>query len=66
MTGKKQNISLEDLYKQALQRSLDLISLVVDCLYDKVSLSYVLSYVENLSYDTGINCNDKRKMRYFK
>lgn len=66
VTGKKQNISLEDLYKQALQRSLDLISLVVDCLYDKVSLSYVLSYVENLSYDTGINCNDKRKMRYFK
>lgn len=66
VTGIKRNISLEDLYKQALQRSLDLISLVDDCLNDKVSLDYVLSYVDNLSYDTGINCNDKRKMKFFR
>ncbi len=66
VTGKRRNISLEDLYKQALQKSLDLISLVIDCLNDKVSLNYVLSYIEDLSYDTGINCNDKRKMKYFK
>lgn len=66
VTGKRRNISLDDLYRQALQKSIDLICLVYDCLNDKVSLNYVLDYVENLSYDTGINCDDKRKMKFFK
>lgn len=66
VTGKRRNISLDDLYKCALQKSIDLISLVDDCLNDKVSLDYVLNYIDNLSYDTGINCNDKRKMKFFR
>lgn len=66
VTGKKKVISLDELYSLALKHSIDLISLVTDCLYDKVSLDYVMKYIDNLSYDTGINCKDKRKMKYFR
>lgn len=66
VTGHKKNDSLDELYSLALIRSMDLICLVNSYLYDKVSISYVMRHFDNLSYDTGIDCKDKRKMKYFK
>ncbi len=60
------NYSFDDLYNIALNNCVSSIKKVYDIIYNNGNINELNNIFLNLSYLTGKNCNDKRKIRYFK
>lgn len=59
------NYSFVELYHIALNKALEIINEVNKVLYENEDLEILNKVFKNLSYRTGKDCNDKRKLQYF-
>ena len=60
------NESFQELYEQALTKTLNLITLTEKYLKKQITKKELLAHVGNNSYVTGIDCNKNQTMKYFK
>lgn len=58
--------SFQELYKQALIKTIELITLTEKYLKGLITKKELLTHIGNNSYVTGIDCNKKQTMNYFK
>lgn len=63
VTGDESTETFDDLYNKALSKATNLISKTMD--YFKNGSEEIFSLIENIQYDTGLDCQDKRKMKFF-
>ncbi|MCM1053305.1 MAG: zinc dependent phospholipase C family protein [Ruminococcus sp.] len=57
--------SFNDLYDLSLEKARNIINKLDIALSNPKSINKILKEIGNLSYTTGINCNNKAKMQYF-
>lgn len=57
--------SFDDLYKQAIDLSLELINASNAVLFYNKTSNYLKRYFKNTSYISGKNCSDKKEFKYF-
>ena len=59
------NYSFIELYHIALNKAVNIINSVNEVLYNKKDIKSLDTVFKNLSYKTGKDCNDSRKLKYF-
>jgi len=59
------NYSFVELYHIALNKAIEIINEVNKVLYEDNDIEVLNQVFKNISYRTGKDCNDKRKMKYF-
>lgn len=59
------NYSFIELYHIALNKTVKIINDINSVLYDKEDINILNNTFKNLSYKTGKDCNDYRKLKYF-
>ena len=64
-TNEESNKSLIDLYKESYKKVYILIDKVNLVLKDKMDINKLDNIIENRSLISGIDCNDKSRMKYF-
>jgi len=58
--------SFPELYNKALNDTLNIIKEIEKYLHNQYSLTYTLKIIDNISYTTGTDANQKIEMKYFK
>lgn len=59
------NYSFEDLFNQSIKKSLKIIKEVNKVLYEDKEINYLLKYIPNIDYSTGLDIKHNIKMDYF-
>lgn len=59
------NYSFVELYHISLKKAVKIINDVNSVIYDKCDINILNKTFENLSYRTGKDCSDNRKLKYF-
>ena len=62
--SKKYNYSINDLYLKSLFKCINIIKEVNNYLYNDKKVNFK-SLIENLSYESGIDCEKKQELKYF-
>ena len=60
------NESFQELYEQALTKTIELITLTEKYLKNKITKKELLAHIGNNSYVTGIDCSQNQTLKYFK
>ena len=58
--------TFQELYEQALTKTIKLITLTEKYLKNQITKKELLAHIGNNSYVTGIDCNKIQTMKYFK
>jgi len=66
VTNKISKKSFEDLYEDAIKETIKIIKKIDLYLDGKESIDNTLKIIKNLSYTTGLPCNQKEELKYFK
>lgn len=62
---KKYTYSYDDLFKQSINKAVDIIKVINKVLYENGTLNELKEAIPNHDYATGITCNDPHGLQYF-
>ena len=62
---KKYTYSFDDLYRQSITKTLDIIKEINKVLYEKGNIKNLHKVIPNIDYATGITCDDPHTLEYF-